>query len=185
MAINKDYIEPSESSTEHVNVDSEAVEKKKSAKETKREEWTVIKSKNNPIVQEAIVPGKNIPNKPPPVSSSQLRKSSIKDDNSSYTTNIQKKIETDKKVAESVVEAVEKTVEEVVENVTDLREPEYMKNYEIPTSNPFVSAVTFWQTSVLNYLDIYKELSINTIRLTQSWFSYFFPKMYPWSRLNQ
>jgi hypothetical protein len=179
MAINKDYIEPSESSTEHVNVDSEAVEKKKSAKETKREEWTAIKSKNNPIVQEAIVPGKNIPNKP------QLRKSSIKDDNSSYTTNIQKKIETDKKVAESVVEAVEKTVEEVVENVTDLREPEYMKSYEIPTSNPFVSAVTFWQTSVLNYLDIYKELSINTIRLTQSWFSYFFPKMYPWSRLNQ
>jgi hypothetical protein len=185
MAINKDYIKPSESSTEHVNVDSEAVEKKKSTKETKREEWTAIESKNNPIAQEAIAPSKNIPNKPLPVSSSQLRKSSIKDDNSSYTTNIQKKIETDKKVAESVVEAVEKTVEEVIENVTDLKEPEYMKNYEIPTSNPFVSAVTFWQTNVLNYLDIYKELSINTIRLTESWFSYFFPKMYPWSRLNQ
>jgi hypothetical protein len=210
MAINKDYIESSESSTEHVSGDS-AIGKKATSKETKREEKSAIKSKiksisqepvvndkiksisQEPVVndkiksisQEPVVNDKVRPEKLPSVSASSSRPQefSAKDDN--HTSNVQKEIESDRSVTESVAEAVEKTVEEVVENVTDLSESKYTNNYEIHTPNPFLSAATFWQTSVMNYLDIYKELSINTIRLTENWFSCFFPKLYPRSRLNQ
>ena len=125
------------------------------------------------------------PHKLPSVSassSSRPQEFSAKDD--SHASNVQNE-ELDTSVTESVAEAVEKTVEEVVENVTDSSDSEYTNNYDMYTPNPLLSAVTFWQTSVLNYFDIYKELSINTIRLTENWFSCFFPNLYPWSRLDQ
>ena len=210
MAINKDYIESSESSTEHVSGDS-AIGKKATSKETKREEKSAIKSKiksisqepvvndkiksisQEPVVndkiksisQEPVVNDKDRPEKLPSVSASSSRPQEFSAKDDSHTSNVQKEIESDTSVTESVAEAVEKTVEEVVENVTDLSESKYTNNYDIHTPNPLLSAVTFWQTSVLNYLDIYKELSINTIRLTENWFSCFFPNLYPWSRLNQ
>ncbi len=196
MAINKDYVDSSESSTEFVNEDPN-MGKKTSSKDTKREEKSAIKSKDKSISQEPVVSNKDksisqepvVSNKRrtdklPSVSTSPSRPQEVfpKDDNH---TNIQMKADSDALVTKSVAEAVEKTVGEVVENVTDLSESKSTNNHEVYTHNPFLSAVNFWQTSVMSYLDIYKELSINTIRLTQNWFSCFFPNLYPWSRLNQ
>src|SRR5215831_11426571 len=214
MAINKDYIQSTESSTEHVSEDS-AKGKKVTTKDTKREERSAVKSKDKSISQEPVVSNKDksisqepvvsnkdksisqepvvsnkdksisqepvVSNKrhadklpPAPASSFKPQEVSRKDDNH---TNIQKEVDLDASVTNSVAEAVEKTVEEVVENVTDVSEPKYTYNYEIYSANPILSAVNFWQTSVLNLLDTYKELSINTMRLTENWFSCFFPNM--------
>jgi hypothetical protein len=235
MAINKDYVDSSESNTELVNEDPN-IGKKTSSKDTKREEKSAIKSKDKPISQESVVSNKDKPisqesvvsnkdkpisqesvvsnkdksisqesvvsdkdksisqesvvsdkrrtDKLPSVSTSPSRPQEVfpKDDNQ---TNIQREADSDALVTKSVAEAVEKTVGEVVENVTDLSESKSTNNHEVYIHNPFLSAVNFWQTSVMSYLDIYKELSINTIKLTQNWFSCFFPNLYPWSRLNQ
>ena len=183
MAINKDYVDSNESNTELVNEDPN-IGKKPSSKDTKREEKSAIKSKDKSISQESVVSNKARTDKLPSVSTSPSRPQEVfpKDDNH---TNIQREADSDALVTKSVAEAVEKTVGEVVENVTDLSESKSTNNHEVYTHNPFLSAVNFWQTSVMSYLDIYKELSINTIKLTQNWFSCFFPNLYPWSRLNQ
>jgi len=207
MAINRDYVDSSESSTELANEDPN-IGKKTSAKDSKREEKSAIKSKDKSISQESVVNNKDksisqesvVNNKDksisqesvvrrrtdklPSVSTSPPRPQEVfpKDDNH---TNIGMEADSDALVTKSVAEAVEKTVGEVVENVTDLSESKSTNNHEVYTHNPFLSAVNFWQTSVMSYLDIYKELSINTIRLTQNWISCFFPNLYPWLRLNQ
>jgi len=204
MAINRDYVDSSESSTELANEDPN-IGKKTSAKDSKREEKSAIKSKDKSISQESVV-NKSISqesvvnnkdksisqesvvrsrtDKLPSVSTSPPRPQEVfpKDDNH---TNIRMEADSDALVTKSVAEAVEKTVGEVVENVTDLSESKSTNNHEVYAHNLFLSAVNFWQTSVMSYLDIYKELSINTIRLTQNWISCFFPNLYPWLRLNQ
>ncbi|HEY7570618.1 MAG TPA: hypothetical protein VH796_04535 [Nitrososphaeraceae archaeon] len=200
MAINKDYVESRESGTEPVNEDSSRG-KKTSAKDTKREEKSAIKSRDKSISQEPepVVSNKDksISQEPEPVVSNKRRTDKLqsvsalpsrpqevltKDDNH---TNIQREANSDTIVTNSVAEAVEKAVGEVVVNVTDLSESKSTNNHELYTNNPFLSAVNFWQTSVLSYLDTYRELSINAIRLTQNWYSCFFPNLYPWLRLNQ
>jgi hypothetical protein len=143
---------------------------------------SVVNNKDKSISQESVVRRRT--DKLPSVSTSPPRPQEVfpKDDNH---TNIRMEADSDALVTKSVAEAVEKTVGEVVENVTDLSESKSTNNHEVYAHNLFLSAVNFWQTSVMSYLDIYKELSINTIRLTQNWISCFFPNLYPWLRLNQ
>ena len=191
MAINRDYVDSSESSTELANEDPN-IGKKTSAKDSKREEKSAIKSKDKSISQESVV-NKSISqesvvrsrtDKLPSVSTSPPRPQEVfpKDDNH---TNIRMEADSDALVTKSVAEAVEKTVEVVI-NATDLSESKSTNNnnHELYT-NPFLSAVNLWQTSIMSYLDAYSKLSINAIRLTQNWYNCFFPNMYSWPRLNQ
>lgn len=183
MAINKEYIESGESSTEPVNEDSN-IGKKTSAKDTKRQENNAIKSKDKSISQEPVVSNKRHTDKLQSISAPPSRPQEVltKDDTH---TNIQNEVDSDAIVTKSVAEAVEKTVEVVI-NATDLSESKSTNNnnHELYT-NPFLSAVNLWQTSIMSYLDAYSKLSINAIRLTQNWYNCFFPNMYSWPRLNQ
>ncbi|HEY7079018.1 MAG TPA: hypothetical protein VH500_04905, partial [Nitrososphaeraceae archaeon] len=58
MAINRDYVDSSESSTELANEDPN-IGKKTSAKDSKREEKSAIKSKDKSISQESVVNNKD------------------------------------------------------------------------------------------------------------------------------